>query len=187
MISNIPSGLAAAPVNLQLAERPLAQSRRALYQCALAQLQLGQYQQLGRVLQELTYLSCRHLDGRNFYAAKRLSLLAKLDAPRNDHSRETDPRFPLDPDTRLQFDLLCAVEELSESRWDNARLILLSVCEDVRLRAGINEYTVSAFSWLATACRQEYLRLKRTPCDQKEMQRLCETWQRAVEESTIAT
>jgi hypothetical protein len=186
VIDNLPSGLAASPINLQLAHRPPAQSRRALFQCALVQFQCGQHQQLERVCHDLQKLACRFIDGKNYYAANRLLVLANRSTPSNQHATGTNPQFPLDCETRLQFDLLCATEEIVALRWENARLILTSACEDIRVNGRIDEYTSSACLWLATASRHEFLRLRRKQCEEKEIRTLVESWNQSLEESERA-
>ncbi|MFN7875814.1 MAG: hypothetical protein ACK5PB_10885 [Pirellula sp.] len=153
--SNI-NGSASSPENLLLSAVPPANGRRALYLCGAELIRVGQFQQAERVCHDLLAQSVRFLDGKNYYASRRL--LCTIGASNDAILGNMDgrPRFLLEADSRVQFDLFCAKEELCSSRWDNARMILQSLCSSLEQECLLDEYTSFAFGWLAESIRKSW-------------------------------
>jgi hypothetical protein len=153
--SNI-NGSASSPENLLLSAVPPANGRRALYLCAAELIRVGQFQQAERVCHDLLAQSVRFLDGKNYYAARRLLCTIGTSNDTILGNMDGRPRFLLEADSRLQFDLFCAKEELCSSRWDNARIILQSLCSSLEQETNWDEYTSFAFGWLAESVRKSW-------------------------------
>lgn len=153
--SNI-NGSASSPENLLLSAVPPANGRRALYLCGAELIRVGQFQQAERVCHDLLAQSVRFLDGKNYYASRRL--LCTIGASNDAILGNMDgrPRFLLEADSRVQFDLFCAKEELCSSRWDNARMILQSLCSSLEQESKLDEYTSFAYGWLAESIRKSW-------------------------------
>ena len=183
--SNI-NGSAASPENLSLSAVPPANGRRALYLCAASLIRVGQFRQAERVCHDLLAQAVRYLDGKNYYAARRMlctlgtsndSILGIMDGR---------PRFLLESDSRVQFDLFCANEELCSSRWENARFILQSLCSSLEQEVGLDEYTSFAFGWLATSIRRSWRLIRNASENQKSVRELNALWDNSLENSEIA-
>lgn len=150
------SGTASSPANLLLAVVPPANGRRALYMCAAELVRVGQFQQAERVCHDLLAQSVRYLDGKNYYASRRLLCTIGTSNDTILGNMDGRPRFLLEAESRVQFDLFCAKEELCSSRSDNARIILQSVCSSLHNESGLDEYTSFAFGWLAESIRKSW-------------------------------
>lgn len=184
--SNI-NGSAASPENLALSAVPPANGRKALYLCAASLIRVGQFRQAERVCHDLLAHSVRFLDGKNYYAARRLlcTLGSSNDAILG--SMDGRPRFLLESDSRVQFDLFCANEELCSSRWENARIILQSLCSSLEHEAAIDEYTSFAYGWLATSIRKSWRLIRNASENQNSLRELSALWKSSLENSAIAT
>jgi hypothetical protein len=183
--SNV-DGSASSSENLSLSAVPPANGRRALYLCAASLIRVGQYRQAERVCHDLLAQSVRFLDGKNYYAARRL--LCTLGSS-NDGilgSMDGRPRFLLESDSRVQFDLFCAKEELCSSRWENARLILQSLCSSLESEVGLDEYTSFAFSWFAMSIRKSWMLIRNASENQSSVRELNSLWAHSLENSEIA-
>lgn len=180
------NGSAASQVNLSLCSVPPANGRKALYQCAMSLIRVGQFQQAERVGHDLLAQSVRYLDGKNYYAARRI--LCTIGASNQEilGSMDGRPRFLLEAESRIQFDLFCANEELQSSRWENARTILQSVCSSIEQETGLDEYTSFAFGWLAKSVRQCRGLIRNVEENRATVQELNSQWAQAIHNAEIA-
>lgn len=183
--SNV-NGSAASPENLSLSAVPPANGRRALYLCASSLIRVGQYRQAERVCQDLLAHSARFMDGKNYYAARRLLCTLGSSSDTILGNLDGKPRFLLESDSRVQFDLFCANEELCSSRWDNARIILQSLCTSLENEAGLDEYTSFAFGWFATSIRRTWQLIRNVSGNQRSIRELNSLWAHALENAEIA-
>ncbi|MCU0718743.1 MAG: hypothetical protein MUC83_03495 [Pirellula sp.] len=183
--SNV-NGSAASPENLSLSAVPPANGRRALYLCAASLIRVGQFCQAERVCHDLLAHSVRYMDGKNYYAARRLLCTLGTSNDSILGSMDGRPRFLLEADSRVQFDLFCANEELCSSRWENARFILQSLCSSLEQEVGLDEYTSFAFGWLATSIRKSWRLIRNASENQNSLRELNALWAHSLENSEIA-
>ncbi|XZE17818.1 hypothetical protein SH449x_003098 [Pirellulaceae bacterium SH449] len=180
------NGSAASELNLSLCSVPPANGRKALYQCAMSLVRVGQLQQAERVGRDLLAQSVRYMDGKNYYAARRILCTIGSSNQENLGSMDGRPRFLLEAESRIQFDLFCANEELCSSRWENARTILQSVCSSLEQETDLDEYTSFAFGWLAKSIRQCRGLIRNVEENRAIVQELNSQWAQAIHNAEIA-
>lgn len=180
------NGSAASQVNLSLCSLPPANGRKALYQCAMSLIRVGQFRQAERVGHDLLAQSVRYMDGKNYYAARRILCTIGSSNQENLGSMDGRPRFLLEAESRIQFDLFCANEELQSSRWENASTILQSVCSSLEQETGLDEYTSFAFGWLAKSIRKCRGLIRNVEENRAIVQELNSQWAQAIHNAEFA-
>ena len=180
------NGSAASSENLYLSAVPPANGRRALYLCAASLVRVGQFQQAERVCHDLLAQSVRFMDGKNYYASRRLLCTIGSSSESIFGNMDGRPRFLLEAESRVQFDLFCATEEMCSARWENAHIILQSLCSSLEQDAGIDEYTSFAFSWLASSIRESLKLIRNKNESETAIQEMRLLWENALENAEIA-